>query len=250
MRNFVGPVNGSSWLTDNDWALIGRGTERAFCRGGVSRLRRSDNFSCVAEVLKQCDEIDGVKDKVIQNPRNCHFRPEAIACDRDVKKSTCLTRGQIAALHKIYSPIYETGSTCESAGFAISPSYDAQTCSPFCLSLVLRLDIFPGLEPGFEDGYAAFFGAGLFPYPGIWLSNFVYNTSTPFDVTRITYEDIQKSDQVVLPQLNMSNFDIRAFQDKGGKLLTYHGFADQLIQRECLLPSKLEYVQGRWVGNL
>ena len=60
--------------------------------------------SVYTEVLRQCDEpLDGVKDGVIQDPRLCNFRPEAIACRPGATNtSACLNAGQISALKSIY----------------------------------------------------------------------------------------------------------------------------------------------------
>ena len=57
------------------------------------------------EILKQCDDLDGVKDGVITEPDACEFRPEAIMCT-EKRKVDCLTVPQIDALRKIYAPLY------------------------------------------------------------------------------------------------------------------------------------------------
>jgi feruloyl esterase len=60
------------------------------------------------EILNQCDSIDGVRDGIITEPDACDFRPEALLCTgADGEK--CLSRPQVEALRKIYSPLYENG---------------------------------------------------------------------------------------------------------------------------------------------
>jgi hypothetical protein len=63
-----------------------------------------------AEVIRQCDGIDGVLDGIITEPDACDFRPEALICHPDAALDTCLTHPQVEALRKIYSPLYGPGN--------------------------------------------------------------------------------------------------------------------------------------------
>src|SRR5207248_5419858 len=48
-----------------------------------------------------CDALDGVKDGVIDDPRECHFDPAVLLC-KGAESAACLTQPQVAALKKIY----------------------------------------------------------------------------------------------------------------------------------------------------
>jgi len=61
-----------------------------------------------AEVLAQCDALDGVRDGIITEPDECDFRPEALLCPSG-SSTKCLTPPQVAALRKIYAPLYDGG---------------------------------------------------------------------------------------------------------------------------------------------
>ncbi len=76
-------------------------------------------------VLEVCDALDGVKDRVLEDPRRCHFDPQAIAC-QGPDAPTCLTAPQVEVVRNIY-----TGP---------GPS------------------LFPGLERGSELGWATLSG--------------------------------------------------------------------------------------------
>ena len=66
----------------------------------------SDLWDVVAaETLNQCDELDGVKDGIITEPDDCDFNPDVILCSSN-RTESCLTETQVAALHKVYSPLY------------------------------------------------------------------------------------------------------------------------------------------------
>jgi feruloyl esterase len=71
------------------------------------------------EILRQCDELDGVKDGVITDPDICNFRPEAILCSQQAQnQSECITPAQADALNKIYQPLFGT------QGELLFPGYD------------------------------------------------------------------------------------------------------------------------------
>ena len=55
-----------------------------------------------AAVLDKCDELDGVKDGVIDDPRKCHFDPAVLLC-KGGDSDTCLTGPQVEGLKKIYA---------------------------------------------------------------------------------------------------------------------------------------------------
>ncbi|KAG6860258.1 hypothetical protein C0995_013609 [Termitomyces sp. Mi166 len=62
-----------------------------------------------AEVLKQCDILDGVEDGIITEPDACQFRPEALVCATG-QNTGCLTSPQIDALREIYQPLFGNDS--------------------------------------------------------------------------------------------------------------------------------------------
>ena len=52
-------------------------------------------------VVDACDGDDGIKDRLIGDPRRCRWKPEDLACSGTSARD-CLTPGQIAMLHKMY----------------------------------------------------------------------------------------------------------------------------------------------------
>ena len=57
------------------------------------------------EILKQCDRIDRVIDGILEHPKLCKFRPEALTCVDDIV-TDCLTTVQVEIVRKIFSPLY------------------------------------------------------------------------------------------------------------------------------------------------
>jgi feruloyl esterase len=54
--------------------------------------------------LNQCDEHDGLKDGLINDPRSCHWNPATIQCS-GAKTASCLAAPQVAALRSLYDGI-------------------------------------------------------------------------------------------------------------------------------------------------
>ncbi|GAA6031916.1 hypothetical protein JCM8097_003335 [Rhodosporidiobolus ruineniae] len=181
MSKHVLPVNGSTWIPSDMWSVIG------------------------AEVIKQCDEIDGVPDGLINDPNKCFFRPETLACrPSSTDSSTCLTAGQIGALKKIYSPWVDVNQTY----------------------------VFDRYLPGGEDSYGSVHLAATAPDSiGLdFFRYFVYNDSN-WDWQSLTVEDAYFFDQINPGDMIANSTDLREFAGEGhsGKLLTYVGLADPNI---------------------
>lgn len=59
-----------------------------------------------SEVLRQCDDLDGVADGIIEVPSRCHFDPETLLCAGGCDKrpqSECLNEAQVEQLRRIYA---------------------------------------------------------------------------------------------------------------------------------------------------
>ena len=90
-------------------------------------------FAMIHEsVLEACDALDGLKDGLIGDPTRCHFDPKSLACKGEDNPS-CLTPAQVETARKIYSS-------------AKNPRTGQE--------------IYPGLAPGSEMGWAIHAGSG------------------------------------------------------------------------------------------
>lgn len=147
-------------------------------------------------VLEACDALDGVKDRVLEDPRRCHFDPQTIVC-KGSDAPTCLTPAQVEVARKIY------------AGPGAS--------------------LFPGLERGSELGWATLSGPqpmalAAETYQYLVFKNPKWNYLT-FDAKR----DMAIADKVIGPTMNSIDPNLKPFFEHGGKLLMYHGWADPSI---------------------
>jgi feruloyl esterase len=156
-----------------------------------------------------CDELDGVRDGILNDPRQCHFDPSTIQCKAE-DSDKCLTVAQVTALKKLYA------GTPDSKG---------------------RI-LYPGYPPGAEDGQGgwglwitgpapakslmAFFGIGYF-------TNFVYE-KPGWDYKTLSVDDglIAANDKTA-SALNATDPNLKPFKSHGGKLILYHGWDDPAI---------------------
>jgi feruloyl esterase len=158
-------------------------------------------------VLAACDGIDGVTDGVLDDPRTCTFDPAALTCTPDQAPATCLTARQVEAARRIYRGLKD-------------PNTGAQ--------------LYPGLAPGSEPFWPNRNPANPFPIPIAHYKWLVFADPgwdwRTFEFTDPPdYQAFRKAESKFARILNATNPNLRAFRRRGGKLLQYHGWNDQLI---------------------
>lgn len=151
-------------------------------------------------MVAQCDGIDGVKDGIITDPRQCKFDYAKIQC-KDHNGPDCLTKAQIERAKTLYGP-QKTRK-----GLKLYPGQAAGIVSLFAIAQ----------EPGRDPINDTMMIAALKQKPK-W-------TTATFDPDR----DIPPMDKELGSTLNSANPDLSAFAARGGKLLLYHGWADNLL---------------------
>lgn len=151
-------------------------------------------------VLDACDVNDGVKDGLIENPSRCHPDFSKLAC-KAADGEDCLTSKQVKTAQTI-----------------ISPATDASG----------RV-LFPRLEPGTELRWGRLAGG---PAPGdLFLDEFRYAVYQNPDWDWRSFELDRDAAKAHAVDKDVDEMDPRlaAFAKHGGKLLIYHGWADQQV---------------------
>jgi feruloyl esterase len=151
-------------------------------------------------VLDACDAMDGLKDGLIDDPTRCHFDPKVLQCVGGDTPS-CLTSRQVQTARTILSPATTSNGR----------------------------EIFPRLEPGTELRWGRLAGGpepaalfvDYFKYIVFKDPNWDWKT---FDLDR----DFALSDEIDKGTIAL-NPDLKRFAEHGGKLLIYHGWADQQV---------------------
>ena len=153
-------------------------------------------------VLDACDGLDGVKDGLIENPTRCRFDPAVLAC-RGADGPNCLTAAQV-----------------ETAKVVMSPVKNRQTGEL----------IFPGFEPGTELGWSRML-SGPEPYANaVEQFKYIVFKDPKWDWRTFNLErDLAAAEKSGQGTLAAVDPNLTAFVQRGGKLLTYHGWSDQNI---------------------
>lgn len=153
--------------------------------------------------IAACDALDGVTDGVIADPRSCTssvFNVESLQCT-GADNPACLTADQVTAAKKIYQ----------------GPR-NARTGE----------QIYPGLVPGTENGWPGYWG-GTAPvrsdFWALWsFDNPAWNWWS-FDWDR----DLTFTQAKLSPLVDQLSTDLSAFRARGGKLITYQGWSDPVV---------------------
>ena len=160
-------------------------------------------------VLTACDAKDGVKDGVLNDPRQCHIDPAAILCKQG-NSDSCLTQPQVTALDKLYEGAHDAKGK----------------------------QIFPGFVPGGEEGPGGWGlwitgnapgHALLFAFGSGYFANMVYEKPDWNYKTAKLDDAVAASDEKFGNVLNSTNTNMKAFETHGGKLILYHGWNDAAI---------------------
>lgn len=180
-------------LGDNNHAIL--------TQGDLKLLNRA--------VVEKCDALDGVRDGVITDPRQCHFDPAELRCST-TKTTQCLADTQIAALRKMYAGAH-------------------------------RRDTGESIYPGWPVGSEWTRGAG--GWQTYWA-----NPQQPDEPQRVDYfrrwafndpawnwwtfdwaHGVDRARAKLGPLVDAVDSDLSAFRGRGGKLIIYQGWADPVV---------------------
>src|SRR5499427_10995787 len=178
-----------------------------------------------ATALASCDGADGLLDGQIDDPRACHFDPASIQCPAGADQPTCLTAPQVDVARKAYSGPVDTQGR----------------------------HLYPGGEPvGSELAWAGWFVGppGIGPLIG---DDYIKYSAFPIGQRTVSVRDWQFTVDLFNRLrtegrvFNSTSADLRAFRSRGGKLILWHGWADQAIPPTGT-PAYYEAVQDRMGG--
>ena len=149
--------------------------------------------------LAACDERDGLKDGLIDDPTTCSFDPGVLLC-KAADGPSCLTAPQVKAAKKIYSP-------------AVNPRTGKE--------------LFSSLVPGTELGWGV---QALGPDPSANIYDqyrYVVFKDPKWDWKTFNFDsDVMRGNQPENLIMNATDPNMKPFFSHGGKLLLYHGWSD------------------------
>jgi feruloyl esterase len=216
-ENYDGIVAGEPVIDYS--SVIQKGTavaQLAFSNGGAGWLNPKKVSLYATAQLAECDGLDGLKDGIISNVNACKFDPAVLRCAGGVDAGdTCLSDAQIATMKFIHS--------------------DSVLPAPIAFGITSA----PPFGIGAEDDVAGLttmqFGANpekpassLFNFSDFWLK---YQVTSNVNTTVLGYK--LGSDAArwmeLSEKVSANNPDLKAFADRGGKLLLWAGASDYLV---------------------
>jgi hypothetical protein len=163
--------------------------------------------------IAACDLLDGVADGVIQDPRACTFDAKSLECSVVPSDPNCLTAAEADSVNKIWN-----GPPGPKAGERLW----------FGLERGTEVGLFPA-GTTFLDAPPPF---GPFSISTQYLQYWV-NQNPNFNwqtITETTFADQFKTSELKFHDvIGTDNPNLFAFRDHGGKMIIYHGLADELI---------------------
>jgi feruloyl esterase len=171
-------------------------------------------------VLRECDAKDGVKDGLIEDPASCKVDFSKLACKMG-DSADCLTEREVKTAQTIISP------EVDSSGH----------------------QLFPRLEPGTELRWARVAGG---PEPAdLFYDQFRYLVyqNPQWDWRSFDADHDPAKANAVNKDVDALDPHLEAFAKRGGKLLLYHGWADQQVAPGSTVEffNSLHDVNGEWV---
>lgn len=152
-----------------------------------------------SEVFRQCDDLDGAKDGILENPDSCTLDWTPLLCKYN-DTAVCFTDSQAVTAAKLFEPMIYNGTF---------------------------------LGPSQNHGFEPLMIASLYsPLVSSWvpeIMRYMVYEDLSWDPATFTLQDILKG--IEKDNFDLSTFEgnISAFRDRGGKVLHWHGGADQLI---------------------
>jgi len=193
----------------NAWStMLGAGVK-------VAQVRQSDPHAYSSDLklpaiqkasLAACDNLDGVKDGIVNEPSKCHFDTSVLLCKGE-ETLACLTQPQIRTLDSIYSGLRDVSGKMT----------------------------FPGFTAGDEMGWREWVigqdptSASGLHYVENYFRYMVTGNPKWSALTADPDSSLRESREKGSADLDATDADLGKFSSHGGKLILYHGWNDQAI---------------------
>jgi len=216
--DFDGIVANAPWVDQTGFTIGAIWNQKALSEAPVSL----DKMKLIADkAMAKCDEVDGLKDGLIDDPRQCSFDPvrDVPACQAGIDSADCLTPAQAAAVKKVYagpvsnekpyfpgfmvgSEAVNTGPTGSASGWSGAIVAAQPTAKPADFNLAEGVMRYLVLEP---------------PQP-------------EYDTLTFNFDHAAKTVERWSKLADAKNANLSKFRKSGGKLIMTYGWADQILQ--------------------
>ena len=197
--DFNGVVAGSPGLDWTSRAVSAVRVQQAFEKDPAGKVPAAKFPAINAAVMDKCDGLDGVKDGVLENPKACTFDPAVLAC-KGTPDNSCLTPAEITTVKAIY----------------------ASPANPKTKRAIA------GLAPGSESSWTDLGWSGPARSTGLELMRFVTN-NPQWSLAQFNFDSDVVLAEDKAGMMNALDTNLKPFFDRGGKIISYHGWNDPQI---------------------
>ncbi len=162
-----------------------------------------------AAVRAACDAADGVSDGVINDPRQCHFKPATLICS-GAESDGCLTTKQAHTLEVLYGGLHNSSGKLIFPGFLPGSELGPGGWAPWIT----------GSAPGTSAMYA---------FSTQYFINMVYEKKDWNYKAAAVAEAYKAALEKTSRMLDANDPNLKPFAARGGKLILYHGWSDPAI---------------------
>jgi feruloyl esterase len=163
-------------------------------------------------VMEQFDQLDGVKDNIINDPGSCTIDYSKLkVCSAGIQSDDCFTKDQIKVIKTFYDGVSVKGAK-------VYPGYLVGSETGWYIPQ-LAIDT-TALKFG-QKTFFGVFGSEIFKY-------FVFN-DPEWDLYHYDYSNFFKETKYAASFLNATSTDYSEFRKRGGKMIINHGWADPII---------------------
>jgi len=165
-------------------------------------------------ILKQCDDLDGVADRMLIDPRDCKFNFTDLPLCEGEPSDDCFTSKQIEAIQMVYAGISNSEGDIY-PGFPLGCENDPGAWLPWITGPLE--DIMPLGFPSLQFA----FGTEMFKY--------LIRNAPDFDYTTYDYSNFFEETKYASAYLDATSTDYRVFRDRGSKMIMWHGWNDPAL---------------------
>lgn len=194
-----------------------------------------------AAAVEACDDLDGINDGIIANDAACHFDPISVVGKHffcpDTNKTMSISEGAAMVANATWS-----GARLADGEFAwYGPNVGSQLSGS---TATLTSDIGTAMTSCSNNDTCIGVPIGL---GEVWIQYWIesragwsYEDMTHEDFQQYFHTSVQQYDSVI----GTNDPDLRAFYEKGGKILGYHGMVS-MVSGECLYVLSANVCQVR-----
>ncbi|HEY1872312.1 MAG TPA: tannase/feruloyl esterase family alpha/beta hydrolase [Chitinophagaceae bacterium] len=196
----------------------------------LKSLITNDNLKLLqSEVLKQCDQLDGKADSIIDDPRKCKFDFSKLPICPDGKAgSRCLTKQQLVAIKAVYDPLVVDGKEIY-PGFPFGEEAQMGSWDMWITGTSAFMPNGPSLH--------YMFSTNIFKY-------LVFNDPN-WDYSKYDFKNFDTQTLYASSYLDATRTDYSEFKKLNRKIIFYHGWNDPALSAY----TTIEHYEGILKGD-